>query len=226
MADPRELLARLSAQTVRFDTGLGGGGGGLANIDIAHALGCVPSGLGREVVECCFLDTEVRPSAKLRMQVLGAVLSEWRRQEEQLSVAKVELSFHQAMAVFSRTVSPDLRRLIDRAQADFDSARAQCWPRDAATMVAPITLAALQEIAGSSACDACHGYPMVPCTRCGGAGYISWSDRTRANAICRSQSAYRDAWSGMYNWILALLRDAEQDAIKHMARALSAREVA
>ncbi len=226
MADPRELLARLNAKTVRFDTGVGGGSGALQNIDIAHALGLVPAGLGKEVLQSCFLDHEVRISPKLRIHVLGAVMKEWRRQDEVLAAAKLDLHFNQAMAEFSNFTSPALRRSIENAQAAFDKAKAECWPRDAASMVAQITLAVLQEIAGSSGCDACHGMPMVPCTRCGGSGYVSWSDRTRANAISRSQPSYRLAWSGMYQWVLSLLRDAENDAIGHMSRALSQREAA
>ena len=226
MTNVRELLARLNAKTVRFDTGVGGGMPSLENIDIAHALGLVPAGLGREVLECCYLDTEVRPSSKLRLLVLNAVMAEWRRQEEALAKAKLDLGFHQAVAEFARAVSPGLRQAIDDAQRAYDDTRAQCWPRDGASMLAPITLAALQEVAGSSGCDACHGFPMVPCTRCGGTGYVSWSDRTRANAIGRSKSAYRDGWAGMYNWIVALLRKAEEEAVKHMTRALNTREVA
>ncbi len=226
MTDARELLARLNAKTVRFDTGSGGGPGRLQNIDIAHALGLVPAGLGREVLECCYLDTEVRASSKLRLHVLGAVRIEWKRQRDCLATAQLDLDFNQAMAEFARAVPAELRAAIEDAQIAYDLAKAKCWPRDGAAMLGVITLAALQEVAGSSACDACHGFPMVPCTRCGGTGYVTWSERTRANAIGRSKSAYRDIWSGMYGWVVALLRSAEQEAVASMNRALSSREVA
>ncbi|WP_296247890.1 hypothetical protein [uncultured Stenotrophomonas sp.] len=226
MTDARELLARLNAKTVRFDVGAGGGPGGLQNIDIAHALGLVPAGLGREVLECCYLDTEVRASSKLRLHVLGAVRVEWKRQRDCLANAQLDLDFNQAMAEFARTVPAELRAAIADAQTAYDAAKAKCWPRDGAAMLGAITLAALQEVAGSSACDACHGFPMVPCTRCGGTGYVTWSERTRANAIGRSKSVYRNIWAGMYGWVVALLRNAERDAVEHMNRALSTREVA
>jgi hypothetical protein len=67
---------------------------------------------------------------------------------------------------------------------------------------------------------------MVPCTRCGGTGYVSWSERTRATAIGRSKTVYRTIWAAMYNWIVALLRNAEQEAAEVMNRALTTREVA
>lgn len=227
MTDVREMLgARFNAKTARFDACPGGGKPTFEAIDVAHALGLVPAGLGREVLECCYLDAEVRPSPKLRVHVLNAVMGEWRRQEDALAAAKLELGFCQAMAEFARSMSSELRTKLEEAQGAYDSAKAQCWPRDAAAMLAPITLAALQEVAGCSACDACHGFPMVPCTRCGGTGYVSWSERTRATAIGRSKTVYRTIWAAMYNWIVALLRNAEQEAAEVMKRALTTREVA
>jgi hypothetical protein len=55
---------------------------------------------------------------------------------------------------------------------------------------------------------------------------VSWSERTRATAIGRSKTVYRTIWAAMYNWIVALLRNAEQEAAEVMKRALTTREVA
>lgn len=220
MNNARELLARLGPTSVRLDA-VGGGRATLTNQDIAHALGMVDAGLGREVLECCYLDSGVRPTRALRDHLLKAVCAEWRRQDEVMLTARTNLAFHHAMANFARAVSPDLRREIDQARAEFDEAKVQCWPRDAGEMLPAITLAVLQEIAGSSACDSCGGAKMVPCARCGGEGYVAWSERTRATAIMRSQAVYHRVWSGMYSWILDLLRDAERSAFRQFSRALA-----
>ncbi len=53
MTDPRRLLARLNPSTIRYDT-LPGGVPELTAQDIAHALGLVPVGLGREVLQACW----------------------------------------------------------------------------------------------------------------------------------------------------------------------------
>lgn len=66
MADRREMLARLNAQTARFDVGQGGGAPSLTTSAIAAALGMVPAGLGREVMEAVYLpDGAIRHRGKL-----------------------------------------------------------------------------------------------------------------------------------------------------------------
>ncbi|REN10513.1 hypothetical protein DSI35_10890, partial [Mycobacterium tuberculosis] len=73
MANVRELMARLGPSTVKFDTGRGGTPD-LTNQDIAAALGMVPAGLGRELLEACWWpDGAALRRHKLRDAVIALV---------------------------------------------------------------------------------------------------------------------------------------------------------
>ena len=84
--NPREKWARLGPSTVKFDIGMGGGKPDLTNQDIAAALGMVPAGLGRELLEACWWpDGAALRRHKLRDAVIALVTPELQRQQRRSS---------------------------------------------------------------------------------------------------------------------------------------------
>lgn len=90
--NPRETMARLGPSTVKFDIGRGGGKPDLTNQDIAAALGMVPAGLGRELLEACWWpDGAALRRHKLRDAVIALVTPELQRQQRRLAEARTDL---------------------------------------------------------------------------------------------------------------------------------------
>lgn len=228
MGNARELLARLNPTTIRYNIGVGGGEPGLSNIDIAGALGFVPAGLGREVLECCYMTDRVRLTARLGDLVVPLIRAEWRRQIDAFNDAKVELGIAHVCVGWTGRTTQDQRQNLARAQAAYLQAKAALWPDTSEVRMQDIALAVLQEIAGSSICDACGGGSMEVCTRCAGTGRVGWSsERGRAEAIGVSQTTYRGVgWGRVYGWMLDLLRDAETCAAGQLAAAMRDPQVA
>jgi head-tail adaptor len=197
MADVRELLARLNPTTIRYDTGKGGGAPELTNIDIAGALGFVAAGLGREVLESCYLSDVVRPTRRLREIVVAMVREEWDRQGRQLMEAKTNLALAKVIAGWGGAITADQRREVDRCRAKFEAVRAAMWPDATGERLPAILLAVLQDV-----------------------GRGGMSDRGRAEAIGVSWSTYRSAWAPVYRWMLQQMLEAEQEAADQLAAAL------
>jgi hypothetical protein len=233
LADIRELLARLNPTTIRHDTG-SGGTGGLSNLDVAAALGFVPRGLGREVLIACHWPDGARLDRKhLLNYVLAAVRVEWERQGRELQDARTGLGLAEVCAGWHGTVTPEQRRGLEAARAHFERVRDQCWPKDLPAMLPVLTSVALAEIAKRNHCPDCQGRGetlagslRVPCAKCGGSGVLPVSERSRAESIGRHVESYRRHWAPVYNWLLALLTDAEQGAARDLADALRDSSVA
>lgn len=197
MADVRELLARLTPTTIRYDTGKGGGAPELTNIDIAGALGFVPAGLGREVLESCYLSDTVRPTRRLREIVMAMVREEWRRQGDQLIEAKTDLALARACMGWGGAITAEQRREAGRCRAKFEAVRAAMWQDATGERLPAILLAVLQDV-----------------------GRGGMSDRGRAKAIGVSWAAYCDNWKPVYSWMLRQMLEAEQEAAGQLAAAL------
>lgn len=203
MADVRELLARMNPTTIRYETGKGGGLPELTNIDIAGALGFMAAGLGREVLESCYLSDVVRPTRRLREIVVAMVREEWDRQGRQLMEAKTNLALAKVIAGWGGAVTADQRREVDRCRTKLDAVRAAMWPETTGERLPTIVTAALAEIAMG--------------TR---------SDRARADAIGVSWTTYRAAWAPVYGWVMRQMLDAEQEAAVQLELAIRRDRVA
>lgn len=91
MGNVSELMARLGPSSVKLDAGRGGTPD-LTNQDIAAALGMVPTGLGRELLEACWWpDGAALRSHRLRGAVIVLVTPELLRQKRKLADARTEL---------------------------------------------------------------------------------------------------------------------------------------
>ncbi|HYG07333.1 MAG TPA: hypothetical protein VD865_13140 [Stenotrophomonas sp.] len=228
MADVRELLARLNPQTIKFDIGKGGGVPALTNQDIAAALAMVPAGLGRELLEACWWpDGAALRRHRLRDAVIALVAPELQRQQRRLADARTDLGLAEVCMGWSGTVTVEQRAERDRAAQRLGQIKRQCWPLSTLESLPTLATAIIREIARCNHCPMCEGRGqvmsgalLVSCTVCSGSGIVPISDRARASAIGRDESTYRESWRSVYEWMLARMREAEQEAAWHLLRAL------
>lgn len=230
MTDVRELLARLNPSNVRFDVGQGGGILDLTNIDIAGALGMVTPGLGREVLEACWNPDGARLRRhKLRDAVVALVEPEIRRQRNRLFDAGLDLQLARQAAAWGHSgMTHEQRAELERTRCRYEQVQAQCWPRTLMDSLPTLAGAVLAEIAQTNHCDACAGRgelmvgeTLKECVECKGHGTVPVSDRKRAKAIGRDFASFARNWRAVYLWLLDRFRDAEQQAAREFAAAVS-----
>ncbi|KIS38451.1 hypothetical protein WJ66_00453 [Stenotrophomonas maltophilia WJ66] len=222
-------MARLGPSTVKFDIGRGGGKPDLTNQDIAAALGMVPAGLGRELLEACWWpDGAALRRHKLRDAVIALVTPELQRQQRRLAEARTDLGLAEVCIGWGGSATAEQRANRDAAQQRLGRVKAQCWPISTLESLPTLAAAVIGEIAKRPHCSACEGRGqamvgelLVPCTVCGGSGLGPVSDRRRAAAIGRDEAAYRRTWKPVYEWLLSKMVEAEQEAAWHMRSALS-----
>lgn len=226
MADRREMLARLNPQTVRFDVGQGGGTPSLTTSDIAAALGMVPAGLGREVMEAVYLpDGALRHRAKLSEAVLAIVRPEFTRRARGLAEAEDDLSFSKEMVSLSRrNLSDAQRRILREREAAVAVARGRAWPKNTYQHLSRMVDAVVLELASGNRCPNCRGAGVIEdrgCVACRCTGIEPLPDRRRALAMGCDPSAYPKRWKPVFEWLLAEMNQAGEVAARQLSRALS-----
>lgn len=229
MVDRREMLARLNAQTVRFDVGQGGGAPSLTTSDIAAALGMVPAGLGREVMEAVYLpDGAIRHRGKLAEAVLAIVRPEFTRRARALAEAEDDLSFSKEMVSLSRrSMSDAQRRILKEREAAVVLAKANAWPKNTYQHLSRMVDAVVLELASGNRCPNCRGTGIVTdrgCPECRNTGIEPLPDRRRAMAMGCDPSDYPKRWKGVFEWLLGELHQSSERAAKQLSRALSNRD--
>jgi len=231
MGNVRELMARLGPSTVKFDTGRGGTPD-LTNQDIAGAIGMVPAGLGRELLEALWWpESGARRNQQLRRAVIALVAPEFTRQQQALAVARTELGIARTcMGWGGAAVTDAQRKECRRAEAALDEAKSVCWPNTTMESLGSLACAVIAEMAGAGCCKACQGLRtqaassgagVVECESCDGSGVEALSGRKRAAAIGADCSAYGRFWQPVYEWMLSQMRHAEAEAAAAFKRALS-----
>lgn len=225
MVDRREMLARLNPQTVRFDVGQGGGAPSLTTSDIAAALGMVPAGLGREVMEAVYLpDGAMRHRAKLAEAVLAIVRPEFTRRARALAEAEDDLSFSKEMVSLSRrNLSDAQRRILRDREAAVVLARSHAWPKNTYQHLSRMVDAVVAELASGNRCPNCRGTGLVSdkgCPDCRSTGIEPLPDRRRALAMGCDISDYPKRWKGVFEWLLAELHQESEVAARILSRAL------
>ena len=226
MADRRELLARLNPQTVRFDVGQGGGAPALTTSDIAAALGMVPAGLGREVMEAVYLpDGALRHRAKLAEAVLSIVRPEFTRRARALAEAEDDLSFCRELASLSRRgLSDAQRRILRERELAVAAARSRAWPKNTYQHLSRMVDAVVLELASGNRCPDCCGAGVIEergCAACRCTGIEPLPDRRRALAMGCDPSAYPKRWKPVFEWLLMELNQVGEVAARRFSHALS-----
>jgi len=229
MVDRREMLARLNAQTVRFDVGQGGGAPSLTTSDIAAALGMVPAGLGREVMEAVYLpDGANRHRGKLAEAVLAIVRPEFTRRARALAEAEDDLNFSKEMVSLSRrSMSDAQRRILKEREAAVVLAKANAWPKNTYQHLSRMVDAVVLELASGNRCPNCRGTGIVTdrgSPECRNTGIEPLPDRRRAMAMGCDPSDYPKRWKGVFEWLLGELHQSSERAAKQLSRALSNRD--
>ncbi len=227
--NPREAMGRLGPTTVKFDIGRGGGKPDLTNQDIAAALGMVPAGLGRELLEACWWpDGAALRRYKLRDAVIALVTPELQRQQRRLAEARTDLGLAEVCIGWGGAATAEQRANRDAAQQRLGRVKAQCWPISTLESLPTLAMAVISEIAHRPHCTSCEGRGqavsgelLMTCKVCGGSGLGQVSDRRRAAAIGRDESTYRSKWRSVYEWLLQRMTEAEQEACWAMSNALS-----
>lgn len=218
--NPRETMARLGPSTVKLDIGRGGGKPDLTNQDIAAALGMVPAGLGRELLEACWWpDGAALRRHKLRDAVIALVTPELQRQQRRLAEARTDLGLAEVCMGWGGAATAEQRANRDAAQQRLGRVKAQCWPISTLESLPTLAMAVIGEIAHRAHCAGCEGRGqtllgelLMTCKVCSGSGLCPVSDRRRAAAIGRDESTYRAKWRGVYEWLLQKMAEAEQEA--------------
>lgn len=227
--NPREAMGRLGPTTVKFDIGRGGGKPDLTNQDIAAALGMVPAGLGRELLEACWWpDAAALRRHKLRDAVIALVTPELQRQQRRLAEARTDLGLAEVCIGWAGAATAEQRANRDAAQQRLGRVKAQCWPISTLESLPTLAMAVINEIAQRPHCASCEGRGqtlsgelLMTCKVCGGSGLGQVSDRRRAAAIERDEAGYRRTWKPVYEWLLTKMVEAEQEAAWHMKHALN-----
>ncbi|WP_313171429.1 hypothetical protein [Stenotrophomonas sp.] len=198
MKDVRELLARFHASSFRLDAGTGtdGGVGTLTNIDIAGALGMVPAGLGRDLLELLYGPDPSRADiVRVFRGITRLALEERNRRSRSFIDARTLWGITDCIAKFERDQDEKTRRNLGVLKARAAVAREQLFPdrlEERMPQIAAITI-----------------------------GYMKGerlSNRERAAAMGMSESAYRQAWAAVVDWVLSRILEAEADAARDLRR--------
>lgn len=196
--------------------------------DVAAALGMVPSGIGRGLLERMYWpDGAVRSAGQLDGLVCLLLHDEIARRVEHKQAAELALALARSEVAECRVISGELRGKLRRLEQRADDARAamfpmvpERWPR--------LRRAVVDEVTGRALCPACSGRGQVlagevlaECEKCGGTGTLPVSDAARAAAIGVSKQAYGSGrWREMYEWLHGRLADALADARGAFMRAI------
>lgn len=224
----RKALARLNPASAKYDV-VRGGIPELTPQDIAAALGFVENNFGREIIcHVYWPDGAALAEKELHEMLAFKMRDEMNRLSREAVIAKLDL--HIAEENWAAKINHydcerrELAQLRQRAHAT----KQAVWPWNAEIHV-KIRDAVFSEIRYPNHCDKCQGKGhfenmdglVLDCTRCEGHGVVAISDRQRADRIGRDESSYRENWKSVYEFAIGQIRDAEIEAGKQLAFALS-----
>jgi hypothetical protein len=202
MKDIRELLARFHASSFRLDAGAGTGGGvdALTNIDIAGALGMVPAGLGRDLLELLYGPDPSRADiVRVFHGITRLALEERNRRSRSFIDARTLWGITDCIAKFERDQGEQTRRNLGVLKARAAVAREQLFPERLEERMPQIAAVTMGYMKGERL-----------------------SNRERAAALGVSDSTYREGWAVVVDWLLTQMAEAEQRAAERLRRAVSA----
>lgn len=200
MKNVRELLARFHASSFRLDAGAGTGGGvdALTNIDIAGALGMVPAGLGRDLLELLYGPGPSRADiVRVFHGITRLALEERNRRSRSFIDARTLWGIADCIAKFERDQDEQTRRNLGVLKARTAVAREQLFPEKLEDRMPQIAAVAIGYMRGEHL-----------------------SNRQRAAAIGMSESAYRQGWATVVDWLLTKMIEIEEGAVQRFKHAL------
>lgn len=194
--DVREKMAQLNASPIRYD--ICPSGAGSTENPYAMALGFVPAGMGRDLLEYLYWpDGAALRGAAIYRSIVKVLMAEWSRRQSLLASARAAYGMAASIANFNRRQDEATKREIEILKSRVAVARQNAWPdnvEDRLPLLIPLLLRAMK------------GEKL--------------SGVERAKAMNMSESAYREGWNSAYEWGLTAMIDAEADAARTMERAL------
>lgn len=198
MVDVREKLAQLNPSSVRYDV-LPSGGGSTEN-PYAMALGFVPAGMGRDLLEYLYwTDGAVLRGAAIYHGIAKVAMAEWAARMRAHADARCHYGLAESIAKFSKDRSEATARQVAILKARVAVARENLWPeklQDKLPILIPILLHTMKR---DKEVD---------------------SNAKRAKLLGMAESSYRQSWAPVYEWMLSRMIDEEQGAARAMEAAL------
>lgn len=194
--DVREKLAQLNPSSIRYDVCPSGAGS--TENPYAMALGFVPAGMGRDLLEYLYWpDGAILRGAAIYQGVVRVAMKEWAKRMQAHTDARCTYGLAETLARYAKDRSPATVRNLAILQARVAVARDNLWPErleDKLPMLVPMLLRAMKGEKHSNV------------------------DRAKAMGI--DESSYRERWSKVYEWMLTKMIDEEQAAARAMEQAL------
>ncbi|MCU1053268.1 hypothetical protein JAK47_01745 [Stenotrophomonas maltophilia] len=189
-------MAQLNASPIRYD--ICPSGAGSTENPYAMALGFVPAGMGRDLLEYLYWpDGAALRGAAIYRSIVKVLMAEWSRRQSLLASARAAYGMAASIANFNRRQDEATKREIEILKSRVAVARQNAWPdnvEDRLPLLIPLLLRAMK------------GEKL--------------SGVERAKAMNMSESAYREGWNSAYEWGLTAMIDAEAEAARAMERAL------
>ncbi len=197
MTDVREKLGRLNPSTIRYDAGAGGVPE-LTNIDIAHALGTVPKGLGRDLLELLYWPD----GAALRLeQIVAAIfklaMDEYYGRKARYAEAQTTWGLAECLAVYHKDRGGESKRNREILKARVAVARENLWPERISQLLPRIAALLVGYMQGKRLTKA-----------------------QKAKALEMDESSYRKGWEPVFEWMLTRMIEAEAEAVRQLEAAL------
>lgn len=197
MADVREKLGRLNPSTIRYDTGHGGTPD-LTNIDIAHALGTVPKGLGRDLLELLYWpDGAVRRLEPIVAAIFKLAMDEYYGRKARYAEAQTTWGLAECLATYHRHRSPETRKNLESLKRKVEEARENLWSDRLSDRLPGLALILVGYMQGERL-----------------------SNSQRAEKMKMDESSYRQNWAKVFDWMLTRMIDAEAEAARQLEAAL------
>jgi hypothetical protein len=222
----RLLMARLGAQSVRWD-GIRGGGPEFTASDIAAALGMIEDEFSRELF--CYLwwpDRAQSSTPDMARMLLHRVMKECKSRTMEAVVTRLTYTMAELELTSSRTPSKAVATTLERHRALMEFANDRKWPTPR-EKYRQLVRGVLLEMANPGVCTRCHGSGQgvhqgqhIQCPKCDGWGAVTPSDLARANRLQMTWHAYTKAWKTPYEWAVESCRDAARSAERALCRNL------
>lgn len=194
----REKLSRLNPTTIRYDAGPGGGVPDLTNIDIAHALGTVPRGLGRDLLELLYWpDGAVRRLQPIVAAIFRLAMEEYYSRKAKYAEAQTNFGLAECLAVYHRERSEESRKSRDILKAKVAVARENLWSDRLPDRLPQMASLLVGYMRGDRL-----------------------SNAEKAKALKIDESSYRQSWQKIFDWMLSRMIDEEAEAARCLENAL------
>lgn len=199
MVDVREKLgANLNPSTVRYDV-VPGGRDSTEN-PYAMALGFVPAGMGRDLLEYLnWTDGAVRRGAAIYQSIAKVAMGEWAVRMRAHADARCNYGLAESLAKFNGDRSEATIRQVEILKSRVAVARQNVWPeklQDKLPVLIPILLHTMKRDKEVN------------------------TNAKRAELLGMTEASYRQTWAQVYEWMLSRMIDEEQAAARAMEMAL------